>query len=55
MYNFEADDNTHLNEYGGVVFGRLVADLLLAQIGCLETYFTPNETLSDALANGVPA
>lgn len=55
VYNLVEDDTTHLNAYGSVVFGRMVADLLLAEKSCLETWFTPNQTLSDAIANGVPA
>lgn len=48
-------DTTHLNDYGSVVFGRLVADLLLQKLPELDAWFTPNETLSYDLANGIAA
>ncbi|KAI1865318.1 uncharacterized protein JN550_008366 [Neoarthrinium moseri] len=48
-------DMTHLNSYGSVVFGRLVADLLLQKEKGLEKYFTPNETLSYDLQHGIAA
>ncbi|KAI0167827.1 SGNH hydrolase-type esterase domain-containing protein [Pestalotiopsis sp. NC0098] len=48
-------DTTHLNDYGSVVFGRLVADLLLQKLPELDSWFTPNETLSYDLANGIAA
>lgn len=49
-------DTTHLNEYGGVVFGRLVSDLLNEKYGEVFGEWTvPNATLSEALAEGVPA
>lgn len=54
-YNYEPDDNTHLNEHGGVVFGRMVADLLQRKKTCLEQYITPDEELSDKIWNGLPA
>lgn len=54
-YNLAEDDNTHLNEHGGVVFGRMVADLLLRERACLEQYITPDEELSDKIWSGVPA
>lgn len=53
-YNLTPDDNTHLNEHGGVVFARMVADLLLRK-ECLEQYITPDEELSDKIWNGLPA
>lgn len=54
-YNLIPTDTTHMNDYGGRVFGRLVADLLLAQQPCLAPWFAANQTLSDALANGIQA
>ena len=48
-------DTTHLNAYGSIVFGRLVADLLLEKLPELDSWFTPNETLSYDLANGIAA
>ncbi|KAL6857785.1 hypothetical protein ACO1O0_005228 [Amphichorda felina] len=54
-YNYEEGDNTHLNEHGGVVFGRMVADLLLRREECLGQYITPDEELSDKIWSGLPA
>lgn len=54
-YNYEPDDNTHLNEHGGVVFGRMVADLLLRKRNCLAPWITPDEELSDDIWSGRPA
>lgn len=48
-------DMTHLNAWGSVVFGRLVADLLLHKKSYLAPYITPNETLSYNIWNGIPA
>ncbi|TQN69181.1 Rhamnogalacturonan acetylesterase RhgT [Colletotrichum shisoi] len=48
-YNLQEDDNTHLNDEGSVVFGRLVADLLLEKEKKLEQWFTPNKSLSDEI------
>ncbi|KAH9241062.1 carbohydrate esterase family 12 protein [Colletotrichum gloeosporioides 23] len=48
-YNLKADDNTHLNAEGSVVFGRLVADLVLQKETQLASYFNPNKTLSDEI------
>ncbi|KAH7131721.1 GDSL-like Lipase/Acylhydrolase [Dactylonectria estremocensis] len=55
VYNLNPDDNTHLNDYGSVVFGRMVADLLLKREPRLAHWISPNNTLSVALAQGVPA
>ncbi|KAK1142829.1 hypothetical protein N8T08_007263 [Aspergillus melleus] len=51
-YDLSDGDKTHINEAGGVVFGRLVADLLLAARSDLEDYITPNEALSKKIAAG---
>ncbi|KAK1996336.1 SGNH hydrolase [Colletotrichum falcatum] len=48
-YNLAPDDNTHLNDEGSVVFGRLVADLLLKKEAQLAPWFTPAEALSDEI------
>ncbi|GKT84428.1 GDSL-like lipase/acylhydrolase [Colletotrichum tofieldiae] len=48
-YNLVPTDNTHLNDEGSVVFGRLVADLLLQKEKQLAQWFTPNKTLSDEI------
>lgn len=54
-YNYLPDDRTHLNEWGSVVFGRLVSDLLVEKYKDIRVWTTANETLSRALREGVPA
>lgn len=54
-YNYLPDDRTHLNEWGSVVFGRLVSDLLVAKYRDIKVWTKANETLSAALRAGVPA
>ncbi|KAM0270610.1 hypothetical protein ACHAQH_009394 [Verticillium albo-atrum] len=48
-WNLKAGDNTHLNDWGSVVFGRLVADLILEKEACLKGWIGKNETLSDEI------
>ncbi|KAI0154379.1 SGNH hydrolase-type esterase domain-containing protein [Xylariaceae sp. FL1272] len=55
VYNLAADDNTHLNDYGSIVFGRMLADLLIEKKSDLEQWIRPNQTLSQEIANGQPA
>ncbi|KAJ2985178.1 hypothetical protein NUW58_g5675 [Xylaria curta] len=54
-YNLKDGDNTHLNDWGSVVFGRLVADLLLEKKPELKEWIRANETLSALIRNGQPA
>ncbi|KAI1183584.1 GDSL-like Lipase/Acylhydrolase [Nemania serpens] len=54
-YNLNPSDNTHLSAWGSVVFGRLVADLLLVEEPGLRSWITPNETMSALLREGLPA
>ncbi|GAP91871.1 putative carbohydrate esterase family 12 protein [Rosellinia necatrix] len=56
-YNWGDDrkDTTHLNPWGEVVFGRMVADLVIRAEPGLEAWFTPNATLSEAIWNNLPA
>ncbi|KAI1850245.1 hypothetical protein JX266_004103 [Neoarthrinium moseri] len=54
-YNWGPTDRTHLNPWGTVVFGRMVADLIVRELPCLESWITPNETLSYQIWNGLPA
>ncbi|KAI0968575.1 SGNH hydrolase-type esterase domain-containing protein [Xylaria arbuscula] len=54
-YNLNPTDTTHLNDWGSVVFGRLVADLLLGKKPELGAWFLSNETLSEEIREGVPA
>lgn len=51
-YNLEADDATHLNPGGEIVFGRMVVDLLVGAREDLGAYFEANEAISDKIANG---
>lgn len=56
-YNWGDDkkDTTHLNPWGEVVFGRMMADLIVDALPSLESHFTANETMSQRIANGQPA
>jgi lysophospholipase L1-like esterase len=52
--NRSPDDNTHMNVNGTTVFGRMVADLLVAQFpGQLPIVLNP--TLSSQISRGVPS
>ncbi|KAI2634048.1 SGNH hydrolase-type esterase domain-containing protein [Xylaria nigripes] len=55
VYNLNPEDETHLNDWGSVVFGRMVADLMLEKQGDLTAWIRPNETLSNLIKNGQPA
>jgi hypothetical protein len=62
-YGLKKDDSTPLNQQGGVVFGRVVADLLLGHsptipssaaegedsAGCFASWFIVNPTISTAI------
>jgi hypothetical protein len=54
-YNLSPSDNTHLNAWGEVVFGRMVSDLIVEALPCLKKWIVPNETLSDEIWSGVAA
>jgi lysophospholipase L1-like esterase len=51
-YNMEPDDRTHLNAPGQIVFGRMVADLLVEARPDLQRYIKPNKPLSDKIWAG---
>ncbi|KAI0535173.1 SGNH hydrolase-type esterase domain-containing protein [Xylaria digitata] len=55
VYNLNPSDNTHLNAWGSVVFGRLLADLLLEKKPELGQWIRANETLSGLIQSGLPA
>lgn len=55
VYNLVEDDRTHLNDWGSVVFGRMLADLLLEKVDGLESWIAPNETLSALIRDGMLA
>ncbi|KAF6798259.1 GDSL-like lipase acylhydrolase [Colletotrichum sojae] len=52
LYDLSAGDSTHLNTAGEVVFGRLVADLLLEKRSDLAQYIRENKAISDKIKNG---
>ncbi|CAN8096249.1 unnamed protein product [Discula destructiva] len=66
-YDLQCTDETHLNSWGSVVFGRMLADLLLGHVPTVgvdvtfapdpKAYFTqwfvPNATLSEDIWGGV--
>ena len=67
MYDLNGDDETHLNDYGSLVFGNMVVDLILGHppvIGdvnwrpsrhnCLVPWIKPNHTLTHEIWSGVP-
>jgi lysophospholipase L1-like esterase len=54
-YNLAAGDRTHLNDWGGVVFGRLVSDLLVEKFEDVKAWTVANETLSEQIRDGVAA
>lgn len=55
VYNLSPSDNTHLNEWGETVFGRMVSDLVIDALPCLKKWIVSNETLSDEIWSGIPA
>ncbi|KAF2135245.1 carbohydrate esterase family 12 protein, partial [Aplosporella prunicola CBS 121167] len=54
-YNLKSTDNTHLNEHGSVVFGRLVSDLLEEKYDDIAEWTTKDEELSQLIKDGKPA
>ena len=51
-YNLVEGDRTHLNDHGSVVFGRIVADLLIKSDKSLGRWIERNGTLSRLIAEG---
>jgi lysophospholipase L1-like esterase len=55
-YNLSPDDRTHLNAYGGVVFARIVSDLVVAAYPTeFKDVTVANATLSATINAGKPA
>jgi lysophospholipase L1-like esterase len=54
-YNLASNDWTHLNEWGGVVFARIVSDLLVDKFPIFIDVTKKNETLTTLIAAGKPA
>ncbi|KAF2397979.1 SGNH hydrolase [Trichodelitschia bisporula] len=50
--NLEKSDNTHLNELGGKVFGRMVADLLAKAVPALKGAVRAEDGTSRAIREG---
>lgn len=57
VYNLQdvANDTTHLDDWGSVVFGRLVSDLMVKKYKDIRFWTTPNATLTYELQHGIPA
>ncbi|KAG2421066.1 hypothetical protein HFD88_000682 [Aspergillus terreus] len=51
-YDLSEGDRTHLNPSGEIVFGRMVADLMLEARPDFESYFVANEALSEKIWAG---
>ena len=56
-YNLDdtANDTTHLDDYGSVVFGRMVSDLLVTNYADIRYWTKPNATLTYELDHGIAA
>jgi hypothetical protein len=54
-YNLADGDNTHLNEWGGVVFSRIVSDIIVAKYPEFEPFVKKNATLSALIKAGKAA
>lgn len=54
-YNLASNDWTHVNEWGGVVFARVVSDLLVEKYPVLKDVAVANATLSASIKAGNPA
>jgi len=46
-------DRTHLNLWGSIVFGRMVSDLMAFKYDDIKDVTMSNQTMSDAIWNGV--
>ncbi|KAF2127840.1 carbohydrate esterase family 12 protein [Dothidotthia symphoricarpi CBS 119687] len=51
-YNLNADDFTHLNDEGSVVFGNMVAMLIDAEIPSVQKYVVPRADVAKAIKDG---
>ncbi|KAF2019805.1 carbohydrate esterase family 12 protein [Aaosphaeria arxii CBS 175.79] len=54
-YNLASNDWTHLNERGGVVFARIVSDIILEKYPELDSVVKKDPTLSQTIKSGKPA
>ena len=53
--NDTANDTTHLNDWGSVVFGRMVSDLMVEKYEDIRLWTRQNETLTWEIEHGIPA
>ncbi|KAJ7863400.1 SGNH hydrolase [Mycena leptocephala] len=54
VLNLSPSDNTHLNDNGALVFGRMMADFFVAKYGpCVP--IIPNAALSFNISHGIPS
>lgn len=51
-YNLQPDDFTHLNKEGSVVFGNMVAMLMMKAVPELKDYVAPVKEIEKALQSG---
>ena len=51
-YNLNPTDYTHLNDQGSIVFGGIVANLMLGAVPALKPYLSVNPALTKAVASG---
>lgn len=54
-YNLATGDRTHLNAHGTVVFGNMVADLVVRWKPALSAYIKPDAAIVQKIAQGVYA
>ena len=54
-YNLKEGDRTHLNPHGGVVFARIVADLLSSKYPQLAKSIRPDDAMTALISAGKPA
>ncbi|KIY66627.1 carbohydrate esterase family 12 protein [Cylindrobasidium torrendii FP15055 ss-10] len=53
--NWGPTDNTHLNDDGAIVFGRMIADILEESFGSGTLPIVPNEELTYNITHGIPS
>ncbi|PSN64743.1 SGNH hydrolase [Corynespora cassiicola Philippines] len=51
-YNWRSGDRTHLNAWGGIVFSRIVSDLIVEKYPKFIPFVSKNETLSATIKAG---
>ena len=51
-YNLNADDNTHLNVEGSIVFGNMVSGLIDQVVKGIDEWTSPEKDIWEAIQNG---